>query len=350
LFPNIFIAMNENTHRSVLVSGFGSKSFSLKHELTKIWRPERFQGSRKTDTYFEGWYFKNVSSDSQHCWSFIPGISLAGENSHAFVQAINGKTGETSYFRFDIRSFSYSTNSFRIQIGPNEFSTEGFTLDLDNGEEKFKGKVAISNIEPFKVNVFRPGIMGWYRYVPFMECYHGVVSLDHQLNGTTFHNQKAMNFDNGIGYIEKDWGTSMPKAWVWMHCNHFEEPGVSFMISVARIPWLGRTFTGFLGFFLHNGETHVFATYTGAKINALDIEPDKVNIQIETKKLIIDLKAANKSKGALKAPVHGDMERIIHESIDAKIELKVSDKKHIVFQGLGRNAGLELVGNKELLK
>jgi hypothetical protein len=113
---------------------------------------------------------------------------------------------------------------------------------------------------------------------------------------------------------------------------------------------LGRTFTGFLGFFLRKGKTHVFATYTGAKINVLDFETDKVKIQIETKKLIIDLLAANKSKGALKAPVHGDMERVIHESIDAKIELKVSDKTHTIFQGLGKNAGLELVGNKELLK
>ena len=30
----------------------------------------------------------------------------------------------------------------------------------------------------------KAGIMGWYRFVPFMQCYHGVVSLNHKLNGT----------------------------------------------------------------------------------------------------------------------------------------------------------------------
>ena len=31
--------------------------------------------------------------------------------------------------------------------------------------------------------IFSPGIMGWYSFVPFMECKHGIVSINHDLTG-----------------------------------------------------------------------------------------------------------------------------------------------------------------------
>ncbi|MPN29068.1 hypothetical protein SDC9_176516 [bioreactor metagenome] len=80
------------------------------------------------------------------------------------------------------------------------------------------------------------GIMGWYRFVPFMECYHGVVSLTHNLNGKIYINNEVHNFKDGKGYIEKDWGSSMPSAWIWMQSNHFNENNSSFMLSIANIP------------------------------------------------------------------------------------------------------------------
>ena len=47
--------------------------------------------------------------------------------------------------------------------------------------------------------------MGWYYKVPFMECYHEVVSLNHDLIGEIKVNNRIFSFDNGKGYIEKDW-------------------------------------------------------------------------------------------------------------------------------------------------
>ena len=48
--------------------------------------------------------------------------------------------------------------------------------------------------------------MGWYRFVPFMECFHGVVSLNHELEGDFLIENQVFSFDGGKGYIEKDWG------------------------------------------------------------------------------------------------------------------------------------------------
>ena len=317
---------------------------SLKYEVSKIWNPSWFQGSRAANRYFEGWYFKNVSEDSVHCWSFIPGISMVGDNAHAFIQAINGSNGKTYYFRFSPEEFLFSKSGFEISIAGNRFSAEGFSLDIDDGENRFSGKISISGISAYKSGIRRPGIMGWYRYIPFMECYHGVVSLDHLISGKLSINDQDIGFDNGRGYIEKDWGSSMPESWIWMQSNHFPELGTSFMMSVARIPWIGKTFTGFLGFFHHQGKTITFASYTGAKIIELSWGTNSVNLSINAGNRIFIIEGKNQSTGALKAPVLGQMDRVIHESINADLNIIVKSKTgELLYEGKGKNAGKEMV-------
>jgi hypothetical protein len=338
--------MEKMKNKQYTLSTFVNLLHSEVYEWRKIWNPEWFQGSRRKVKYFEGWYFKNVSHDGEYCWSFIPGVSLVGENAHSFIQAINGKTGETYYFRFPAEEFSFSKEGFEIRIADNYFSENGFRLNLDDGKNKFSGSISISDKTCYKATLRRPGIMGWYRYMPFMECYHGVVSLDHRIDGEITFNCEKLDFSNGRGYIEKDWGTSMPSSWIWMQTNHFRESGTSLMMSVARIPWIRKTFTGFLGFFHHNGNTITFATYTGAKIQKLDYSQNTVNIIIKTNNYVIEIEGKNKSNGALKAPVFGEMDRVIHESIDAVLKIRVTDfNGNLIYEGEGVNAGMEMVGN-----
>ncbi|MFN3555245.1 MAG: tocopherol cyclase family protein [Bacteroidales bacterium] len=331
---------------------------SVIYNLRKLHRPEWFQGNGETRQYFEGWYFKNVSAKGDHCWSFIPGVSLVEGDTHAFVQAINGQTGQTFYFRYPAEDFFFSSKGFEVKVGNNRFSQQGFSLDLDDGQNRFTGSLSITSPVGFKATLARPGIMGWYRYVPFMECYHGVVSLDHALQGKLLFNGEELDFSGGRGYIEKDWGSSMPRSWIWMQSNHFDAPGTSFMLSVARIPWIGKTFTGFLGFFLHQGKVIPFATYTGAKINSFEYSERETRITIRGAKheLIIhgmkaDHKDDGRKRGSLKAPVLGAMDRVIHESIDATLHVQVKDKSgKLLFDQHGHHAGLEFVGDLELLR
>jgi len=317
------------------------------YNLTKTWRPVQFQGTSKSSRYFEGWYFKNVSADGDHIWSIIPGISIVDKNNkHAFIQLINGKTAETWYVKFPIDEFSYSKQNFEVAIGKNRFSYDGFLLDIDSEEIKASGRVSFINIQPLKSTFFNPGIMGWYSFVPFMECYHGLVSMNHDLDGSLSINNNLVDFSRGKGYSEKDWGRSMPSAWIWMQTNHFEQTGSSFMLSVAKIPWLGNSFTGFLCVFLLEGKIHRFANYTGAKISRLGIDDESVSVDIHDKKYLLKIKAQHAGRGILAAPLDGAMDRRIAESVDATIELTVSDKNgNKLFSGKGKNAGLELVGD-----
>ncbi|MDD2279337.1 MAG: tocopherol cyclase family protein [Bacteroidales bacterium] len=317
----------------------------------QLWNPEYFQGFKKTKNYFEGWYFKVVSASGNHRYAFIPGISL-GADPHSFVQVIDGKTGETQYHRFAIEEFYYSSKRFAVWVGPNFFSADSFYVELGKGDNPIIGKAIISNRIEYPVKLFSLGIMGWYRFVPFMECFHGVVSLNHDLEGKFFIDNEVISFDGGKGYIEKDWGKSMPSAWIWTQSNTFnDESNTSFMLSVANIPWLGKSFTGFLGFLYANGNIYKFGTYTGAKVIKLNWNDDNIEITIEAKDFTIEFIGLKGKRGELLAPVSGDMSRTIHESIDAVIRVILKDKNgKTLYDGSAINAGLELVGDPEKLK
>ncbi len=317
----------------------------------QLWNPEYFQGFNKKQNYFEGWYFKMVSADGEHRYAFIPGISL-GKDSHAFVQFIDGQTGKTQYHRYNIEDFYYSSNRFAVWVGPNFFSADSFYVELGAGNELILGKGIIRNRIKYPTKLMSPGIMGWYRFVPFMECFHGVVSLNHKLSGDFLINNEVISFNNGKGYIEKDWGKSMPTAWIWTQSNTFDDnSNTSFMLSIANIPWVGNSFTGFLGFLWVNDKLYRFATYTGAKISKLEREDDRIMVLIKEKEFTIEFVGLKGMRGELLAPVAGDMSRTIHESIDAEIQVTLWDKKgKMLYQGKAQNAGLELVGEIEELK
>ena len=333
-----------------IVKTFKASNKSFLYPVSKTWKPVNFQGAGKKSHYFEGWYFKNVSADQQHIWSVIPGISIENiEKQHAFIQLINGKTAETWYVKYPIGSFSYSQRGFRVSIDNNTFSLQGISLDIAD-EIEISGQINFQNIHPLKSLLFNPGIMGWYSFVPFMECFHGLVSMDHDLSGQLKIDGKPVSFENGKGYSEKDWGRSMPEAWIWMQCNHFEQPRTSFMLSIAKIPWLKSSFTGFLCVLLLNGKIHRFATYTGARLKNLSVDTETVQIEISDKNYHLGISARHAAHGLLAAPLSGAMDRRIAESVDAEIMVRVTESSgKEIFSGTGKTAGLELVGDMEEL-
>ena len=330
----------------------GLKSCIPGYRIKKKKDASFFQGNRKTKNYFEGWYFKMVSANGASILSVIPGISISknGEEQHAFIQVIDGKTAQTRYFSFPAEDFSYSEDRFAVSIGENFFCRDSLVLNIINDSIRLTGTLYLSNQTTLTKNGKRKNIMGWYRRMPFMQCYHGVVSLDHSVNGTLNYNGNILEFKDGDGYIEKDWGRSMPEAWIWMQTNSFNSPGSSFMLSVAKVPWMGHAFTGFLGFFHHDSITTRFGTYSKAKLNIDQLSSDTLNIVIKDKKYHYYITAVHKNSGLLKAPVNGAMDRRIAESVDAVVFLTVTNRNgEVIFEDRSNYAGLEIVGDTKLL-
>ena len=175
-----------------------------------------------------------------------------------------------------------------------------------------------------------------------MECYHGVVSLHHRLRGQLRLYGETVDFTGGTGYMEKDWGRSFPSSWIWMQSNHLS--GVeqaSLMVSVARIPWLGNHFPGFLAGLLLDGQLYRFTTYNGAKSTvSIDEAKREVHLHFQRKGLSLRIRARQAGgTGALAAPVSGAMAGKVNESLQSTFYLQLTENGKLRYEGEGRNAG-----------
>ena len=131
----------------------------------------------------------------------------------------------------------------------------------------------------FPVTVGFLGAMGYYGWLPFLECYHGILSMNFEVNGWVQYGTKTqLPIKAYNGYLEKDWGTNFPQTWIWLQANSFtDSPGTSLTLALARLPIIGDSVLskfGFLGGFYHKGELHQFGTYTWASVSNVEIEDD----------------------------------------------------------------------------
>jgi len=153
--------------------------------LRRTLHPEGYHGATRRPPYFEGWYFKVVDAAENHRYAVIPGISLAeGDGGpHSFVQVLDGATGATIYQRYPVEAFTAAEYTLDVHVEPNHFTWDGMDLDLTGSDLPLKGTIAFIDPQPWPVTPISPGIMGWFSWVPLMECYHGVLSSDHGLQG-----------------------------------------------------------------------------------------------------------------------------------------------------------------------
>lgn len=314
--------------------------------ISRLFNPEIFQGKYKKKNYFEGWYYKLVDKKEGNSIAFIPGVAYdADKNSHAFIQLIDSLDYKTDYFRYDIAEFHFSKDKLDVSIGNSRFTKQGIEIDIKDKGTKVKGSLNFVDIDPFPKTLLSPGIMGPFSFVPFMECNHGVVNIHHKLIGSLSIGEKEIDFTDGYGYIEKDWGKSFPRWWVWIQCNHFSKERDSLMFCVAQIPWIGRHFTGFISFLKLGDRLYKFATYTGAKIKKIHYQDGEIEITVQDHKYTLSIRGEYNKSGVLKAPKNGLMDRMISESISSNVRvvLKHNDGE-IIFDDKGKNAGLEVVG------
>lgn len=311
-----------------------------------FFNPEQFRGWGKKRRYFEGWYFKVVNAAETNALAIIPGIAMDAQgNRQAFIQVLDGKKRTALYHKFDFSRFKPSARKFQLEIGENQFSEDHIRLHLPGvkGELWFSGNVSWP--KPF----YSPGIMGPYSFAPFMECYHGIVSMDHAIRGELFVDGVRIDFNNGRGYIEKDWGRSFPSAYFWLQTNHFSEPGISLKASVAKIPWLRSSFTGFIaGVWLKNRLVR-FTTYNGSVLKKAFADQQVLELVMENKQYRLEILAHRDKATALASPILGLMDGRIEESMTAKTQVTLYDKKNkrMILDDTGRNTGLEVAGDIE---
>ncbi|MFZ6027997.1 MAG: lycopene cyclase domain-containing protein [Chloroflexota bacterium] len=312
--------------------------------------PAAYHGTGQRPPFFEGWYFKLISADETRKLAVIPGVFL-GEEGHAFVQVLDGGAARSAYVSLPLAEFEATPGRFDFRAGPNRFSADGISLDLSAPDVQVHGQIQFGPLNPWPVTWLSPGVMGWYAWVPRMECYHGVLSFDHSLRGQLVVDGDVWDFDGGHGYVEKDWGQAFPDAYIWFQSNHFGVPHACLTGSVAIIPWLGGAFRGFIVGLWLNGRLYRFATYSGAKVEALSVRSDRVEWVLHDRHYRLEIVARRADSAPLKGPSRQDMGRRIDETLSAILETRLSTLQgETVFEATGRHAGLEVHGDLQRLE
>jgi hypothetical protein len=316
-----------------------------------ILHPERYQGQKIKSSYFEGWYFKWVDALRQNGLVVIPGIAK-GQDPHAFIQLLSPTLQKSTYYRFSLTDFVANRKQFHIKIQQNTFSHNKVVLNLTSGDLQVQGEMHTSSSYSWPVRLWSPGAMGWYAWLPAMQCYHGILSMDHVLNGRIMINGHWVDFTQGRGYAEKDWGTGFPSAYIWMQSNHFETAGTSLSLSVATIPWLGSSFTGFIVGLLHEGKLYRWTTYNRSAIEQIQIDDHQLVLIFANRKSRLQITARRSGQPEkLLGPDQGNMTSRIMESLDTKADIQLhSLKGEKLYAGRGEWTGLEVQGDVSKLR
>lgn len=317
--------------------------------LVGLLNPQGYHGGKRATGHFEGWYVKMVSADRRARLAVIPGVFLASEEAgphEAFVQVLDGATGKSHYIAYPLSEFEAASDRFDVRVGPNTFSGTGVHLDLP--EAGLSGDVAFtSNLDGWPVSLISPGAMGPYAFVPFMECYHGVVSFGHGLGGTLNLAGEQIDLRDGRGYIEKDWGKGFPAGYLWMHSNSFTHPGTSIMASIALVPWLRGVFRGVLIGLKHRGKLYVFATYNRSRTKHIGVDSKRVRwTVVRGDKYRLDITAERAQGALLHAPIRTEMHKRVEETLNATLRVKLTGPDGgVILDDVGEAAGLEVHGD-----
>ena len=292
-----------------------NKKFNVTEMDWLLFHPERghYSGQQfiesKSNRLFEGWYYKIANKDFQ--LAIIPGAyhSINHNGNYAFIMFV---TTDFCYeYRYPLDQYIidkgdiHTDQQFFIDIGPNKFSRNSISLFL---ESKYIHSIQPLNYknksEPIKIDIkffdqdrgfplslFQLGAMGYYGWIPILECYHGILSMNFLVYGTInignniiYDNNQYNKKSVAHGYLEKDWGTNFPQTWIWIQASHFDkDENVSLTLALARLPIVGDsiyTKPGFLGGLYINNKIYRFGTFTWSKVKTLNIDDDNDYRQI----------------------------------------------------------------------
>jgi len=344
-----------------------------------LFNAERYHGPESWMTsgsgssgFFEGWYFKLVSAAGRTVVA-IPGVLHGEEESYGFVMLADPDCPDSdrrvTLHKYPISEFEAEATSkggwggWLLRIGPNKFSAHGLSLSIDNGEKSVSGRILLKDTVTWPATLLLPDIMGWFAWIPMMECRHGVVNLDAVPSGTLNIDGESVNMDGGRAYVEKDWGSKFPKTWVWIQANHFETEGgtmATLMLSVASIPFPSDQlellrFRGFLGCLNLPGQgLFRFATYTGATIDKLEVSPSQSAVELRISsaqhRLFITAHANREEAVLLHGPVAGGkFPAFVNEMLGATVHVRLERRSDgaVLFKGRSGHGGLEIESVEE---
>ena len=286
------------------------------------YKPSSLKGAFERNKYFEGWFQKIYSSEHQASFVIIYGYATANSpDTFGFIQLLlPGKLPRLLYFPKN--EITCDKDRHIMVMGKNKMSKDSIEIDTKDIRIKLNFKND-QLIQTFKNS------MGYSYFVPNLPCYHSVLNAYHFVSGEIRHGDVQYSLVNEMGYLEKNWGTSFPESYLWLHAIDPKNSQISLLFSRAEIKWLGKKFIRHVGHFRIDGMEIDLRELRNISIITLDQNPEKQIIRIESKSLKLDISINLGKNVILKGPTNGELSRDIIHHTDAVIDVNMIMENNI---------------------
>jgi tocopherol cyclase len=219
------------------------------------------------------------------------------------------------------------------------------SVDIDD-DKRIKGKVWFSQRVPYSLLPAGPGVMGPFAFIPLLECRHEVITVKSRLSGEIEVGGEKIDFDGGLGYVEKDWGSVFPRIYLWAQASAFKNSDASFMLSAAKVPVMGAGLNGLIAFLYAGGRFFRFSTYALAKVKKIEFQnKNEIALEVSSPKYDLAVKLRQNEACALKAPDRTGMNREIKETVSGYLSVKMTRRGgRVEFSDESDCAGIEVCG------
>lgn len=316
--------------------------------------------------FFEGWYMRISDFDTGDSIGLLFGSVLPSspknisgplvvasillrkcdENNLCKLISTNGK--------FKIEDFNVFVRGQTVTEDPDMSSPANFTWKVDSknngghfeqngnttafifrlGELVFRGEAT----HPFPWNDDGTGPEGWLVYLP-LPLHWFVFSLSSELTYYEIQNitsGEVINGENGAVHLEKNWGQSFPKKWIWSEGVSFDASNVTFAISGGQVDFKWFSVDAYLIGFRDpkTGLTIDFGPVNSIIHTEIDGCKGEVNISVNSISYKVDINifaVASSYSNCLLGPEVVGFRPVCVESYDATAIFRISRRTWIPF-------------------
>lgn len=281
--------------------------------------PTLLQGHINQFNYFEGWFQKVYIPEQNKSIIIIYGIATGNElTKTGFIQLLV-PGHEVIHIDFHRDEIALSKRKHEVKLGRNYFSSNRIHIEYKLVELDLE-------IIPQTKKALKQNSMGNFYLVPGLPCYHSVLQINSSVKGIVKINNELIHIARSSGYLEKNWGTSFPEKYFWMHAQDPINSTNQVLFSQAEMRWRNKTFIKHVGFIQLNGKSfdlrkirrkHLVCNVYNSNQLELSIGPIDTTFNF-------DLSEANNT--SFNSPCNGKMSNKIIHNIDVPVLLEINDK------------------------
>ncbi|HRE58805.1 MAG TPA: tocopherol cyclase family protein [Candidatus Kapabacteria bacterium] len=287
-----------------------------------IYKPTTLQGNLDRDKYFEGWFQKIYSKEYNASILIIYGYATRNtEDRFGFIQILlPQKAPEIIYFNRN--EIACDSDGHIVQMGENLLTTEIILINTNDINVHLK---LINN----KVTRTFKNSMGYHYFVPNLPCYHSVLNTAHQVSGEIQQKDVRYILNNEMGYLEKNWGTSFPKSYIWLHAVDPHDSKVSMLFSIAEIKWFGIKFIKHVGHFHFDDKQIDLRSLKNFAVSHQMPSKDTYQILMRSKTIQIEISIVFGDNILFKGPQGGVLSSDIIHFPDTDVQIRFTENNKI---------------------